>query len=151
MELRVGPSLCQVLRATGIRGKMRISAGGEDDTILEAPFLKHDCSLHSHFAIQLCAFIIFMQTVVYFSHNPSSECCFVPFVFSGEFVSVSSLNINLPFQLCLGFQFIYFYFSVMILWFVGKNFWPPLACPCSYSRRSFKTVLIDHLILPQPR
>lgn len=93
---------------------MHISYGGEDDTILEASFLKHDYFLHSRFTLQLCTFIIFMQTV-FFNHSPSCQCCFVPFVSSGDFVAVSSININLPFQLCLKFRFIYFYFSGMLL------------------------------------
>lgn len=102
---------------------------------------------HSCFTVQLCTSLKSMQTVVFFSLSPSSQCCFVPFVFSREFVSASSLNINLPFQLCLKFQLIYFYFSGMLLWSVEKNFWPSLACPCSCSR-SFEIVLIDHLHSP---
>ena len=136
------------MRATGIRRKLCLSCRGEDNTSLEASFLKPDHFLHSRFTVQLCTSIIFMQTVVFFNRSPSFQCCFVPFVFSGEFVSVSSLNINLPFQLCRKFWFIYFYFSVVLLWFVENNFWLSLACPCSYSGRSFDTVLIGHLHSP---
>lgn len=125
---------------------MHISCGGEDDTILEASFLKHDSCVHSCFTIQLCVFIIFMQTAL-FSHSPSSQWCFVPFVFSADFVSVSFLNINLAFQLCLKFWFIYFYFAWTLLWFAEKNFWPSLAHLCSYSW-CFETVLIDRLHSP---
>lgn len=69
----------------------------KDDTFFEASSLKDDCFLHSHFTI------ILLQRAEFFSHSPFSQCCSVPFVFSGDFVSVSSLDIHLPFALDLTF------------------------------------------------
>lgn len=134
--------------AAGVRGMIHISCGGEDDTILEASFLKHDGCVHSCFTIQLCVFIIFVQTAL-FSHSPSSQWCFVPFVFSADFLSAFSFNVNLALQLCLKFWFINFYFGWTLLWFAEKNFWP-LAHLCSYSW-SFETVLIVRLCSPSAK